>query len=169
MPMSKDPTRRARSLANLRRGTPAPKGNQYARKHGVFSPISKTEHNAKIREITAALEDDVPVRDVDGRAPRDDAVQISLLARCMVQIERAESYVATHGYIEEQTGKVKPAAEHLMRLRREAAGHLDALGLNPRSRAKLGLDLARANQMDLAKAMSDLADEEGDDVIEAIE
>ena len=38
-------------------------------------------------------------------------------------------------------------------MRREAADYLDALGMTPKSRAKLGLDLQRT--VDLASAMSE--------------
>lgn len=50
-----------------------------------------------------------------------------------------------------------PAADLAGRMRREASDYLDALGVTPKSRAKLGLDLARTT--DLATAMSEPNDE----------
>jgi hypothetical protein len=50
------------------------------------------------------------------------------------------------------------------RLRREAGDFLEAMGMSPRSRAKLGLDLARTQTFDLAKHWAD-----GDDQADVIE
>ena len=50
-------------------------------------------------------------------------------------------------------GIPRPAVEFERRLRAEARDHAAELGLTPRSRAALGLDLARS--IDLATAMSE--------------
>jgi hypothetical protein len=60
--------------------------------------------------------------------------------------------LAARGYLDGK-GNVRSAAELAGRMRREASDYLDALGMRPRSRAKLGLDLARTT--DLATAMSE--------------
>jgi hypothetical protein len=132
---------------------PAPRGNQRSRKHGALARVSQAEHAAKVAEIEELVAGDAPVRGRGGGIPHHDRIEVSLLARCLVQMERAETYCAIHGFIDEKTGAVKPAAEHLARLRKEAARHLDALGMNPTARARLGLDLART--VDLATAMSE--------------
>jgi hypothetical protein len=44
---------------------------------------------------------------------------------------------------------VRPAVELEGRLRREVADYLDAMGMSPRSRARLGLDVGRG--FDLAQ------------------
>jgi len=61
--------------------------------------------------------------------------------------------VRDHGVFEAKTGAVRPAVELEGRLRREAADYLDALGCTPRSRARLGLDVARG--FDLAQHWAD--------------
>ena len=50
------------------------------------------------------------------------------------------AYLAAHGYLDPKGG-VRPAAELAGRMHREAADYLDALGMTPRARARLGLDL----------------------------
>lgn len=66
--------------------------------------------------------------------------------------------VRAFGALDQKTGNVRPVVELEGRLRREAADYLDALGMTPRSRAKLGLDVARG--FDLAQALAELPDDE---------
>jgi hypothetical protein len=61
----------------------------------------------------------------------------------LCRLENVNSYLTAHGYLDD-AGDVRPAADLAGRLRREAADYLDALGMSPRSRAKLGVDVSRA-------------------------
>ena len=56
-----------------------------------------------------------------------------------------------YGRFDEKTGEAKPAAEHELRCEAALRRALDPLGLNPASRAELGLDVARAAEVDLAR------------------
>lgn len=63
-----------------------------------------------------------------------------------------DDWLAKHGLIDKR-GRVRPAADYLEKATRTLDRLLDNLGMNPRSRAKLGLDLQR--NVDLATAMSE--------------
>jgi phage terminase small subunit len=49
------------------------------------------------------------------------------------------------GVLDQATREVRPAVHVEAKLRREVADWLDALGMTPRARAKLGLDVASAH------------------------
>jgi hypothetical protein len=70
----------------------------------------------------------------------------------LCRLDDVNAYLAARGYLD-GNGNVRPAAELAGRMRREASDYLDALGMTPKSRAKLGLDLQRT--VDLASAMSE--------------
>jgi len=161
--LSRRPAARARQLANLTARPPAPpSGNQRARRHGGYSTIALARLDAKAREVFDALAADAPMRDAD-QLPAADAALVRLAAECMCRIDTVSAYLAAHGVLDDK-GNVRPAAELEGRLRREAADYLDALGMTPRSRAKLGLDVARAQTFDLAEywAAQDVAAERAD-------
>lgn len=62
--------------------------------------------------------------------------------------------VRAHGWRDHKTGNPRPVLDVEARLRREALDYAEALGMTPRSRARLGLDLVRT--VDMATAMSEL-------------
>jgi hypothetical protein len=74
-----------------------------------------------------------------------------------VQFERVEADIADHGWRDRKTGEARSVVDLARRLRAEALGYAESLGMTPRSRAKLGLDLQRT--IDLATAMSEPDDE----------
>ncbi len=142
--LSSDPAKRARSLANLRRsGPPAPRGNSFAATHGAYARITEVELDRKTREIFAALALDAPVRAADGGLPAHDALVVRMLAENRVRRERCTASEIRHG-IEERDGRVRPVVEIGLRLDDQALALAKELGMTPRSRAALGLDLARA-------------------------
>lgn len=144
MPLSKRPEARDRQLANLQPGAKtAPVGNQRARRHGAYAAISRERLDAEGAKILDALEADAPLRDPDGALPAADGVVVRLLAASLVRLERVESYIALHGIVDED-GELRPVVELERRLRAEALDHSEALGMTPRSRARLGLELVRA-------------------------
>ena len=51
------------------------------------------------------------------------------------------------GLFDQKSGAARPALDIERRLRREAAEYLDALGMTPRSRARLGVDLTQARDL----------------------
>jgi Phage terminase, small subunit len=155
--LSKDPAKRAAQLANLDRSARLPAaGEKRALSHGAFAQVAAERMEQRERAIYEALAADAPLRDGAGELPRHDAVAVTLLAQCLARLDDVAANVRDFGVLEQRgkrKGQVRPAAEHEARLRREAARYLDALGMTPKSRAALGLDLART--VDLATAMSE--------------
>lgn len=66
-------------------------------------------------------------------------------------------HLAHAGWLDQRTGEPRLGVLDLeRRLRGEAAGYMDRLGMSPRARAALGLDLARtAATVDAATALSE--------------
>jgi len=160
-PTSRDPAKRAKQMANLRPAPPAPAGNALARRHGGYAAVARERLEEKVLEVFDALAVDAPLRDPDGGLPAADVAQVRLLAEALCRLDTVSADVSAFGLLEQngkRRGQVRPAAELEGRLRREAADYLDALGLTPKSRARLGLDLQRG--FDLAQHW---AGEEGDD------
>jgi hypothetical protein len=155
MPLSGNARKRERQLANLR-PTPVGQGNRLAVRHGGYATIAHGRLEEKQREVFDALSADAPLRDARDELPRHDAAQVALLAEVLCRLDDVNAYLAAHGYLDDK-GRVHPAAELAGRMRREASDYLDALGMTPKSRAKLGLDLQRT--VDLASAMSEPDDE----------
>lgn len=161
MPLSRDSRKRERQLANLRPGTGAPSGNARARTHGAYAQVAHQRLDAKAAELFEALAVDAPLRDEVGELPRHDGAQVALLADVLCRLDDVRANVRDFGVFEQRgmrRGQVRSAVELEGRLRREASDYLDALGMTPRSRAKLGLDLQRG--FDLAQHW---AEEAGDD------
>jgi len=148
MPTSSDPAKRERQLANLRRGgTPAPEGNQHRVTHGAYAAIAAERLDAKVLEVFDALVEDAPLKHTA------DSAAIRVAAECLCRLDNVTGWLTDHGWLDEDNQPRTTILEIEGRLRREAADHLDALGMTPRSRAKLGVDIARA--ADLAQMMSD--------------
>jgi hypothetical protein len=104
-----------------------------------------------VLEIRDALADAAPVRDQAGELPAADEATV-LAARALCRVRRVEAWCDMHGYLDERTGDVKPAVRYLEQATRTANELLASLGMNPRSRMRLGVDLQR---IDLASAMSE--------------
>ena len=151
MPLSDDPEKRARQLANLKpRPVPAPYG---ARRHGGYSAVTAERLAPRTREIYDALALDAPLRDQSGELPAADAGIVTLLAQALCRLEDVTGYLTETGWLDQKTGEPRPAVLEIeRRLQALAAGFMDRLGMTPTSRAKLGLDLTRT--VDLAQAMS---------------
>jgi phage terminase small subunit len=157
-PLSSHPAARASQLANLRR---APAGNQRAVSHGGYAALARDRLEVKVREVYDALAEDAPLRDADGGLPAQDSTVVTLLAECLCRLEDVTANIRDCGVFQargKHKGTVRPAVELESKLRREAAGYLDSLGLTPKSRAGLGLDLARTR--DLAQEWAGQGDDE---------
>lgn len=146
MPLSNDPDAKARQLANLKRGeSGTPKGEPSTRlTHGARSTLLFKDVDAEVVELMDALGESVPVRDADGGVPAADQAAVEYAARALKRYRHLSTWCDLHGRIEEKTGKVKPAADYELRAEKSLANALDALGMTPTSRARLGLDLARS-------------------------
>ena len=143
-PLSRDPERRVRQLQNLRRGgNPAPAGNARARTHGGYGAIAARDLDAKRAEVYDALSADAPLRDPDGGLPRHDSLAVRLLAEVLCRLDSVSDYLDRRGW-QEADGSPRPAVEVERRLRAECLDLARELGLTPKSRAALGVDLVRA-------------------------
>lgn len=142
-----------RSLAALQPGgvPAAPTGNQRRVTHGAFRRLlDDADVDAAERRVFAALAQDAPVRDAAGDLPAADAPAVHQLACVLVRLDGVRDFIRRRG-IEDSSGNLRVTELDIeRRLRLEAADHGAALGMSPRSRAALGLDLARAQSFDLA-------------------
>lgn len=154
-PTSSDPRKRAAQLANLRNAPSAPVGNRRALRHGAYAQIAAVELEAKAREIFDAISADAPVRAADGGLPAHDTIAVRLLAETLIRRERVRAEELAHGLeiaSGPRKGELRGIVQYGLRLDAQVIDLLDRLGMTPAARAKLGLDLARASQFDLAKA-----------------
>jgi Phage terminase, small subunit len=159
MPLSgRDPARK-RQLDNLKPAPPAPPGNRRAVTHGAYAAIVRERHDRKRLQVFEALAFDVPLRE-GGELPRPDAVVVSLLAETLCRLEDVKRDIDDHGWRDRKTGDPKPVVTLERRLRREALDYAEALGMTPRSRARLGLDLAQLQRRDFALEAADDAERE---------
>lgn len=173
--MSQEPVNRAgnrrgmhpRSRAALvPGGAPvAPIGNQRHVTHGAYARIAVERLAEKEREVFDALAADAPLRDRDGALPAADGAIVRLAAEVLCRLDSVGEYLARRG-IETAAGELRATVLEIEgRLRREASDHLEALGMSPRSRARLGVDVARAQSFDLAQHWADETDA-GDVVVD---
>lgn len=132
-----------RSLANLVPGAhAAPPGNQRHLSHGAYARVALDALDEKTQTVYRALAADAPLRDGDGGLPPADAVQVRLLADCLCRLDAVGAWLAGRW----ATPEARPALDLEMRLRREASLYLTEMGMTPRSRAALGIDVVRAER-----------------------
>jgi hypothetical protein len=132
-------------------------------KHGgTARVVSLVRVGTWAERIMAELEAEVPLRAADGDLPMHDRQVVELLASALARLDSVQGWLDTRPPLDEK-GRPWPAEDVAARLRREASSYLDALGMTPTSRARLGLDLTRAR--DLATEMSLLADREDTDEV----
>lgn len=152
MPLSDDPDKRARQLANLpnMRGEPpanawAP-GASPALKHGLRSRApSKIVLDPIVREIEEALAADLPLKNADGSVPAADRFAVELAAIALLRVRRVAAYLELHGDTDAQDN-LRREFEAEGKAIEHAARMLDRLGCSPRARAALGVDVARMAQ-----------------------
>ena len=128
-------SRNPNSLANLRNAPAAPAGNSRNLQHGGYAAVAAERLQAKALEVLEALSVDVPIADVR------DAVALRLLAECLCRLDSVAAHIALFGAFHEDSREPKAVLGVERQLRLEAAGHAEALGLTPRSRVALGLDV----------------------------
>lgn len=142
MPLSPDDSARGRQLANLNRGGPTIPGNRSAVRHGAHARISRDRLEARVAEMRDALAEDAPVKS------NADSVVLTELAQAQCRLDDVRSYITQHGLLTDK-GEVRPAVELERRLVGQVLDISEAMGMTPRSRAKLGLDIQRG--LDLAQ------------------
>lgn len=155
-PLSSDPAARERQLANLSPAPAAPAGNRRAVKHGAYATLTAEAIADEVRELYDVLADSAPLRDREGGLPVADEAAVEVAARALHRYRKVAAWCDMYGRLDEKTGDPKGAAVYEGQCEARLERALDALGLNPRSRAKLGLDLAGAAEKapDLARALA---------------
>jgi phage terminase small subunit len=143
MPASRDPSKRAVQLANLRNAPAAPRGNRRTVTHGAYAALPAERVDGKVRQVADALAQDAPVRADDGGLPAADAVAVRQLAEALCRLDDIAEYLGRRGW-EDDSGKPRPVLDYEGRLRSHVLDLLRELGMTPRARAALGLDLVRA-------------------------
>lgn len=143
MPLSRDPGARARQLANLRKGDTRPVGNGNARTHGAYAEITEDQLRDHELRIFEALAADAPVRAPDGSLPREDTLIVRQLAESLVRLQRISTHLIAKG-MEREDGSLRPAVELELRVRGHVLDLCRELGMTPKARAALGVDLVRA-------------------------
>ena len=108
-----------------------------------------------------ALAADAPLRDPDGGLPAADSLPVRLLAECLCRLDSVADDLRDHGWRDRESGDPRAAVELERRLRSEALDLAESLGMTPRSRARLGLDLARTEDA-VQAAAEDWRREQGD-------
>ncbi len=159
-PQSRDPEKRARQLANLRRGG-GPNDGQFQPgqpgprlRHGLRTrPTGGEGWDLQIlgppaQEIIDALAAGAPVRDPDGEVPTHDRLAVESCALQLVIVRRALGFLTAHGPTDAR-GRFRPEWAQLQSARESLDRALDRLGMTPTSRQRLGLDMART--FDLAQ------------------
>ena len=154
------------NLPNMRGDLPSTTwkpGDAPALKHGLRSsrPLSIEHVSAEVGEIMTALAASAPVRDGDGNLPIADEAAVEVAARALHRSRRAHAWADDTGRFDERTGDPKPITRYERECDRDLKEALDALGMTPRSRAALGLDVARTVQAASSFA-EQIADVDGD-------
>ncbi len=154
MPLSNDPEKRARQLANLRRGgATAGKfvvGNTAAVTHGgrvTEATIDPILLNDRERRIVAAMQESAPHLATPAFGPAVRAVAV-----LSMQVDYLRAHLAKYGHRDERGGW-RPENQLLDAKLATYMRALAELGLTPASAARLGLDQART--LDLAQRWSD--------------
>jgi len=146
MPLSRDPEKRKAQLANLRPqpAPPPPLDNVRGLVHGGRArKATLVAAGSWTERIYAELAAEAPLRDADGGLPLHDRQAVELLASALARLQAVSAWLATRPALDER-GRPWPGEDTAHRLRLEIARGLDGLGLTPRARVALGLDLVRA-------------------------
>jgi hypothetical protein len=121
------------------------------------------------QEILDRLAASAPVRGPEGGLPAADEATVELAARALARHRSVDNWLAAHGVLDEKSGEPKKAVWYAERSARTADGLLAKLGMNPKDRAALGLDIARTSQFDLARHWAESEDEAVDAEAEEVE
>jgi hypothetical protein len=113
--------------------------------HGLYAELLPSWLEGRSREIATEIVDALPLP-----PSAADMLVVGLLARALVRIEHAGRWLDGR----EDVGRITKVYDLERRLRQEAAEHGERLGLSPRSRVALGIDLVRARNV-LAEVMAE--------------
>ena len=152
MALSKDPKKRARQLANRRNGPPAPRGNSRALHHGANASKANLVGIPEARQdLYDAIAASAPVRAQNGSLPAADATLVELAATTLARYRQVNVWLDEHGLFDRKG--LRPVVMQLTKIESRLTALLIELGMTPKSRAALGVDLART--VDLSIALSE--------------
>ena len=143
--VSEDPDIRRQDLATQQPGTAnlQPGYNGQSIRHGAYARLTDHELSGKVRGLVEALGDDLPVHESDGGVPAQDAVVLRLLAEALHRREKVRATELRKG-IETETGDLRGVVKFGLALDSQILKLCEQMGLTPAARAKLGLDLVKA-------------------------
>ena len=151
--------RHPNSLANLipggvtGSGVSAASRNTRSLKHGGVAILAMTPTDQDLTEIIDAITATAPVRDQDGGLPPTDQAAVEIAARALKRYRSVSTWHDLHGRIDDK-GNERSSARFELDAERALMRALDALGMSPAARARLGVDLARsASLLDQAASM----------------
>jgi hypothetical protein len=144
MPMSQDPAARARSLQNLKKPKGAQKGQQVALKNGTRAKNPVGDIAAARQEMAEALAEAAPLRDKDGNLPKADAIAVEVVAAALARYRHMQEYLERVTPFTTGQRLRYTLVRELRRTEKQLLAELHELGMTPRGRAALGLDVARA-------------------------
>jgi hypothetical protein len=101
-------------------------------------------------DLYAQLAEAAPVRETDGSLPVHDQAAVEITARALARYRQIDDWLCEQGD-DLESDTVHRAHVLLNGASKTLADLLDKLGMSPRSRAALGLDLKRAQAFDLAQ------------------
>lgn len=115
---------------------PFERGHAVSTKHGFWaSPMLRPDDQAEVEAIAASIVEALPAYE------SSFGIAVEQLAVKIWRQRRAYADLAEHGVIRDS--RPAPVSIDLAKLENAIARDLDALGLTPTSRARLGLDLVR--------------------------
>jgi aminoglycoside phosphotransferase (APT) family kinase protein len=139
VPLSRDPERRANSLANLRRGGETRSaGNRHAQAHGGYI----TPREDELAEMIEQIEQILPVRQ-EGAPPPADRFMVEELAKALTQDAAITRWLTGTALQARNPARVERAQDRRRALSRDIVSMLRELGLTPRSRLAMGVDVVR--------------------------
>jgi len=136
--VSRDPVKALAQRNNLRRG--GGNGGKTV-SHGRWAAIAQTDLDARTREVFEALSVDAPVRENDA-LPAADALIVAELARTLILRDRVVDYLNRRG-LEHEDGGVRPVLGEVSKLNTHILSLAESLGMSPRSRVRIGVDIVR--------------------------
>lgn len=128
-------------------------GGRAAVTHGAHAQPTPQQLEPQRQAIYDVLAAQAPLRAADGSLPVADRAAVELLAVTLARLASIDAYVTEHGVFSSSRGRGDSVLQAEARLQRLALSLMIEMGLTPRSRVALGLDLQRGT--DLAAAMSE--------------
>lgn len=152
MPISEDPEKRRKQIEAIQPApNPCQENHTRSVKHGAFSEryLSPLVEQ-KEEELMSLLEEATYITSVD-------KVVVRNLARALARLERFDWYLDQAGDIVTDKGKTKlnPVISAYFTALETCRRHCEALGLTPGARAKLGVDIAK--YQDIAERLAERA------------